>query len=84
MYFDENEIPFFDDIETTTWDFENGDKITIEKSEDGYLFGGIVKNQIISDDDGEDFYLKDTDELLDFLKKYNLLHVLSKNKGKFI
>jgi len=72
------EIDFNFNIETTTWLFENGDRLELEKNDYGYLFGGCVGGQDIHDEDHEDFFFKDSDELLNFFEKHGLLQLLSR------
>lgn len=71
-------LPFFEGIITTRWDFEDGSYLTLEQSEDGYLFGGKINGQDIHGEDWEDLYFPDTDSLLDFLEDQGLLKFLSK------
>jgi len=79
--FEDGEVPFEIGIETTRWEFDNGDYLTIEKNTSGYFLSGRVGGKDVHDDDHEDFYFPDTDSLLVFLEQYNLLTVLTKKGG---
>lgn len=87
FFFDEQtedgEIAFDDGIETVKWclyggSFIEGDHITIERTaENAFLIHGVVCGSAFRDSDGEDFLCSDTDELLDFMKKWGLLRLLT-------
>jgi len=71
------EVPFDFNIETTTWTFENGDHVTVEKNASGYLISGNFSGVDWHDEDHEDFFCADTDEFLSFLETHGLLRILS-------
>lgn len=73
-------LPFFEEIETTTWEFIDGSILELEKNEQGYLLGGHIGNIAIQDEDWEDLFFPDTDSLLNFFQKHNLLKLLSKKQ----
>ena len=71
-------VPFDFNIETTTWAFENGDRLELEKNDHGYLLGGCIGGKDVHDEDYEDFYFADSDALLEFFEKHGLLKLLSR------
>ena len=78
VYSDDSDgIPFDGSIETTTWEFPNGDRVVIERSCSGYLVSGTIGGRDWHDEDHEDFLCEDTDALLEFLQRHGLLSVLS-------
>ncbi len=75
-------VPFEIHIETLTWKltggkFLDGDYIRIERNTTGYFISGRIAGHDWHDEDNEDFFCGDTDELLCFLKRHNLLTILS-------
>jgi len=72
------EVLFDFNIETTTWTFENGDRLELEKNDHGYLLGGCIGGKDVHDEDYEDFYFASSDALLKFLEKHKLLKLLSR------
>ena len=70
------EIPFDWNITTTKWTFDENSYLILEKTLSGYSMYGRVDGKPW-DNDGEDWFFEDTDQLLDFLRKAGLLHVLS-------
>lgn len=71
-------LPFFEGAITTRWDFEDGSYLELEKSDYGYLFGGRLGEVRIDDGNYEDLFFETTDDLLDYLKKNDLLRLLSR------
>jgi len=75
-------IPFDFNIETTTFTLPNGDYIRIERNDNGFFISGRVNNIDWHDEDHEDFFCKDSDQLLNFLELHGLLIPLSNASQK--
>lgn len=71
-------IPFDFNIETTTFTLPTGDYVRIERNDKGFFISGRVNGQDWHDEDHEDFFCKDSDQLLNFLELHGLLIPLSK------
>lgn len=82
---DSTPLPFNKNFTVSTWEgkvkWENKQDledyhIRLEKNKGGFLLSGKLGNLHILDEDDEDFHFKNSDELLDFLKKYNLMQFI--------
>lgn len=73
-------IPFDWNVTTTKWTFGQHGYIVLEKTLDGFTMYGRVDHKPW-DNDGEDFFFKDSDQLLAFLQEQNLLRLLSSDTG---
>lgn len=71
-----SEIPFDWNITTTTWQFDKDSFLILEKTLEGYTMYGRVDGKPW-DNDGEDWFFENSDHLLEFLRKAELLRVLS-------
>ena len=69
-------IPFDWNVTTTKWTFGKHSYLVLEKNLSGYSMYGRVDGKPW-DNNGEDFFFENTDQLLTFLHKAKLLHVLS-------
>lgn len=85
---EDGEIPFDDRLETIKWclsggSFIEGDYIIIDRTrEDEFFVHGVVLGNVFCDSDGEDFFCSDIDVLLDFMKKWGLLRLLTTRFGE--
>lgn len=70
------DIPFDWNVTTTKWTFGKHSYLVLEKTLSGYSMYGRVDGKPW-DNNGEDFFFENTDQLLTFLHKAKLLHVLS-------